>query len=108
MDGDAIQDTLISAINSFDARLAAHGDDLIDPDPWYASIVEGRNCGIAVKSGDQQRTIKYQVGLDALMGLFKFYHTSKLYKSTMTIVNDKNLPEPQWDVGTIVVGPIDI
>ncbi len=106
IDRDALQNTLTSAIRIFDAKLAARGDVLMDPDPWFAPEVEGRNCGMAVRSGKEQATLKYQAVSDALIGLFRFYHSTQLYKSSMSIVNDKNQAETQWDVGTIVIGPL--
>ena len=107
IDPDALQDTLISAINIFHARLKAHGDGLIEPDPWYAPVVEGTDCGLAVKSGTENNGITYQVGLDGLLGLFKFYKTIQEYRSSLTIVFDKNLPEEDWAVGTIALAPFD-
>ena len=108
MDPDAVKDTLISAIDIFHARLAAHGDGLIYPDPWLAPIVEGVDCGLAVKSNQGQRTMKYQVAVDALLGMFKFYTTIKVYASSLAIVRDKSLAEPDWEVGIVVVGPFDL
>ena len=106
---DALQDTLISVINIFQARIAAQGDGFIEPDPWYAPIVEGRDCGLAFKSRRTgQSTLTYQVAIDALLGLFNFYRTMQLYKGTLSIIVDKRLAEPDWDVGTMVVGPFDL
>ena len=109
IDPDALEETLISAINIFHDRLAAHGDGLIEPDPWYAPVVEGRDCGLAVKSEEEdRRTLTYQVGVDALLGLFKFYKTIKNYTSSLTVVFDKSLAEADRDVGTIALGPFDL
>ena len=110
IDLDNLQDTLIAAINIFQARLELHGDGIIDPDPWYAPVREGRDCGLAIKSGahDNNNTLTYQVGLDALLGMFRFYKEMKMYSSSLTVVIDKNLAEPDWGVGEIVIGPFDI
>lgn len=112
IDPDDLQDTLISGINIFHARLSTQGDGLIQPDPWYAPVVEGIDCALALKSRtDQstgQKTLTYRVGSDALLGLFKFYRTVDLYTSSLTVVLDKSLAEPDWDVGTIVIGPFDM
>ena len=108
VDPDAIKDTLISAIAIFHARLAAHGDGLIDPDPWIAPIIEGVDCGLAVKSDEGKRTMKYQVAVDALLGMFKFYTTIQEYASSLAIVRDKSLAEPDREVGIVVVGPFDL
>ena len=108
MDLDVLQDSLISVINIFHARLKAYGDGLVEPDPWFAPVVEGRDCGIAVKSSSDHSTITYQVAVDALLGLFKFYRTIKVYTSSLTEVFDKNLAEPDWDVGMIAIGPFDV
>ena len=108
IDPDALQDTLLSAINIFHDRLAAQGDGLLEPDPWYAPEVEGRNCGLAVKSDDDKSTLTYQVGVDALLGLFKFYKTMKNFTSSPTVVFDKSLAEADRDVGIIALGPFDL
>ena len=106
---DALQDTLISVINIFHAKIAAQGDGFIEPDPWFAPIVEGRDCGLALKSRRTgQSTLTYQVAIDALLGLFNFYRTMELYKSSLSVIFDKRLAEPDRDVGTMVLGPFDL
>ena len=107
MDEEAFKDQTISAINIFSARVA-EGDHLIDPDPWYAPVVEGRDCGVSVLSGREQTTMTWKVGVDALLGLFKFYTTVKKYTSSKTLVIDTTLPESEWHVGIIVIGPLDL
>lgn len=107
VDQDALKDTLVSAVNIFHARMA-QGDHLVDPDPWFAPVVEGRDCGIGIMSGAEQTTMTWQVGSDALLGLFKFYTTVKIYTSSKTIVLDQTLPESQWHVGVMVLGPLEI
>ena len=107
MDEEAFKDQTISAVNIFSARVA-EGDHLIDPDPWYAPVVEGRDCGVSVLSGREQTTMTWKVGVDALLGLFKFYTTVKKYTSSKTLVIDTTLPESEWHVGIIVIGPLDL
>ena len=107
LDQEAFKDTMISAVNIVHAKIR-EGGDLIDPDPWFAPVIEGVDCGIALMSGSGQTTMTWQVGADALLGMFKFYTTMKIYGSSKTIVLDKSLPESQWHVGLIAIGPLDL
>lgn len=107
VDKEAFTDTMVSAVHNFSARIR-QGDNLIEPDPWLAPVVEGVNCGVGVMSGAGQTTMTWKVGLEALLGLVKFYMTVKIYGSSKTIVLDKSLPESQWHVGIIVIGPLDV
>ena len=107
VDEEALKDTMVSAINTFHARVTV-GDHFVDPDPWFTPVIEGIDCHIGIMSGKEQTTMTWQVGVDALLGLFKFYMTMKTYASTKTLVLDKTLPESQWEVGLIVVGPLDV
>ena len=107
LDEEALKDTIVSAVNIFHARVVV-GDHLVHPDPWVAPVVAGRDCGIGVMSGQDQTTMTWEVGADALLGLFKFYTTMKIYAGSKTLVLDKTLPESQWHVGIILIGPLNI
>lgn len=107
VDEEPLKDALVSAINIFHARVVV-GDHIIHPDPWVAPVVEGRDVGIGVMSGADRTTMTWTIGADALLGLFKFYTTIQIYASCKTLVLDKTLPESQWHVGVILIGPLDI
>ena len=107
LDKEAFTDTMVSAVNDFSSRIR-QGDNLIHPDPWFAPVVEGVDCGVAVMSGPGQTTMTWKVGLEALLGMFKFYTTIKIYGSSQTVVLDRSLPQSQWRVGVLVIGPLDL
>lgn len=107
IDQEAFKDTVVSAVNIVNAKIR-EGDRLIDPDPWFAPRVEGVDCGIAMMSGAGETTMTWQVAVDALLGIFKFYTTVKFYATSKILVLDKSLPESQWRVGVIIIGPLDI
>ena len=107
MDKEAFTDTMISTVNNFSARVR-QGDNLIHPDPWFSPVVEGVDCGVAVMSGAEQTTMTWKVGVEALLGLVRFYMTVKIYASSKTLVLDKSLPESEWHVGLIVIGPLEV
>ena len=104
---EAFKDTVVSAVNIVNAKIR-EGDRLIDPDPWFAPRVQGVDCGIAIMSGAGRNTMTWQVAVNALLGIFKFYTTAELFATSKTLVLDKSLPESQWHVGLIIIGPLDI